>query len=282
MKNYLIITNDKKDPQYKLTNEIKGYIESKGGKADVAAKSMDAFGGSIIPTDRDIDCVLVLGGDGTMLRAAKDIVDRQIPMLGINLGTLGFLADVDKDRYKEAIDSLFEDRFFLQERMTVEATISYSDKSTKTLPAALNDIVVSKRGSSHVIRVEIYVNGQYLYAIDADGIIAATPTGSTGYSMSAGGPIIHPNASLISITPICAHTMNIRTIVVGPDDVVEFVIGQGRDDDTVHAEVFSDGGAGYGVSTGDRIKITRAGYSIRLVKTERTSFLQTLNRKMAD
>ena len=282
MKNYLIITNDKKDPQYKLTNEIKGYIESKGGKADVAAKSMDAFGGSIIPTDRDIDCVLVLGGDGTMLRAAKDIVDRQIPMLGINLGTLGFLADVDKDRYKEAIDSLFEDRFFLQERMTVEATISYSDKSTKTLPAALNDIVVSKRGSSHVIRVEIYVNGQYLYAIDADGIIAATPTGSTGYSMSAGGPIIHPSASLISITPICAHTMNIRTIVVGPDDVVEFVIGQGRDDDTVHAEVFSDGGAGYGVSTGDRIKITRAGYSIRLVKTERTSFLQTLNRKMAD
>ena len=282
MKNYLIITNDKKDPQYKLTNEIKGYIESKGGKADVAAKSMDAFGGSIIPTDRDIDCVLVLGGDGTMLRAAKDIVDRQIPMLGINLGTLGFLADVDKDRYKEAIDSLFEDRFFLQERMTVEATISYSDKSTKTLPAALNDIVVSKRGSSHVIRVEIYVNGQYLYAIDADGIIAATPTGSTGYSMSAGGPIIHPNASLISITPICAHTMNIRTIVVGPDDVVEFVIGQGRDDDTVHAEVFSDGGAGYEVSTGDRIKITRAGYSIRLVKTEQTSFLQTLNRKMAD
>ena len=281
MKNFLIITNDKKDPQYTLTHEISDYIEKKGASAKIAAKSMDGEKGSIIPENTPIDCVLVLGGDGTMLRAAKDIMDRQIPILGINLGTLGFLADVEKDRYKEAIDALIEDKFFIQERMMLKAVIEHANGENAEVNAALNDIVVTKKDLVKIIRVEIYVNGQYLYSIDADGIIASTPTGSTGYSMSAGGPIINPSASLISITPICAHTMNIRTIVVGPDDIVEFVIGKGRDEDILNAQVSSDGGAGIAVVTGDRIRITRAGYSIKLIKTEETSFLQTLNRKMS-
>ncbi|MBP5310683.1 MAG: NAD(+)/NADH kinase [Lachnospiraceae bacterium] len=281
MKNFLIITNDKKDPQYTLTHEISDYIEKKGASAKIAAKSMDGEKGSIIPENTPIDCVLVLGGDGTMLRAAKDIMDRQIPILGINLGTLGFLADVEKDRYKEAIDALIADKFFIQERMMLKAVIEHANGENAEVNAALNDIVVTKKDLVKIIRVEIYVNGQYLYSIDADGIIASTPTGSTGYSMSAGGPIINPSASLISITPICAHTMNIRTIVVGPDDIVEFVIGKGRDEDILNAQVSSDGGAGIAVVTGDRIRITRAGYSIKLIKTEETSFLQTLNRKMS-
>lgn len=281
MKNFLIITNDKKDPQYTLTHEISDYIEKKGASAKIAAKSMDGEKGSIIPENTPIDCVLVLGGDGTMLRAAKDIMDRQIPILGINLGTLGFLADVEKDRYREAIDALIADKFFIQERMMLKAVIEHANGENAEVNAALNDIVVTKKDLVKIIRVEIYVNGQYLYSIDADGIIASTPTGSTGYSMSAGGPIINPSASLISITPICAHTMNIRTIVVGPDDIVEFVIGKGRDEDILNAQVSSDGGAGIAVVTGDRIRITRAGYSIKLIKTEETSFLQTLNRKMS-
>lgn len=281
MKNFLIITNDKKDPQYALTHEISDYIEKKGASAQIAAKSMDGEKGSIIPENTPIDCVWVLGGDGTMLRAAKDIMDRQIPILGINLGTLGFLADVEKDRYKEAIDALIADKFFIQERMMLKAVIDHANGDSGEVNAALNDIVVTKKDLVKIIRVEIYVNGQYLYSIDADGIIASTPTGSTGYSMSAGGPIINPSASLISITPICAHTMNIRTIVVGPDDIVEFVIGKGRDEDILNAQVSSDGGAGIAVVTGDRIRITRAGYNIKLIKTEETSFLQTLNRKMS-
>jgi NAD+ kinase len=165
--------------------------------------------------------------------------------------------------------------------MMLKAVIDHANGQSGEVNAALNDIVVTKKDLVKIIRVEIYVNGQYLYSIDADGIIASTPTGSTGYSMSAGGPIINPSASLISITPICAHTMNIRTIVVGPDDIVEFVIGKGRDEDILNAQVSSDGGAGIAVVTGDRIRITRAGYNIKLIKTEETSFLQTLNRKMS-
>ena len=230
MKNFVIITNDRKDPQYKLTDEIIEYINSNGGNAVRAAKSMDASCVCIIP-DTQIDCVLVLGGDGTMLRAARDITDREIPMLGINLGTLGFLADVEKDRYKEAIDKLLDDKCYIQKRMTLSGEIVTAKGEKIAVPGALNDIIVTKCGSVHIINVDIYVNGQFLYSVPADGIIASTPTGSTGYSMSAGGPIIHPRASLIAITPICAHTMNSRTVVMGPDDVVEFVLGEGRDGD---------------------------------------------------
>lgn len=281
MKNFVIITNDRKDPQYKLTEEIIEYINSKGGLAQKAAKSMDASCASIIP-DQEIDCILVLGGDGTMLRAARDITDREIPMLGINLGTLGFLADVEKDRYKEAIDKLFADECYIQKRMTLAGKIVTEKGEEIAVPGALNDIIVTKSGSVHIINVDIYVNGQFLYSVPADGIIASTPTGSTGYSMSAGGPIIHPRASLIAITPICAHTMNSRTVVMGPDDVVEFVLGEGRDGDDLTAEVTSDGGAAIAVKTGDKIIITKGDYSVNLVKIHETSFLQTLNRKMSN
>lgn len=281
MKNFVIITNDRKDPQYKLTDEIIEYINSKGGNAVKAAKSMDASCVSIIP-DTEIDCILVLGGDGTMLRAARDITDREIPMLGINLGTLGFLADVEKDRYKEAVDKLLKDECYIQKRMTLAGKIVKANGAEEVVPGALNDIIVTKCGSVHMINVDIYVNGQFLYSVPADGIIASTPTGSTGYSMSAGGPIIHPRASLIAITPICAHTMNSRTVVMGPDDVVEFVLGEGRDGDDLTAEVTSDGGAAISLTTGDKIIITKGDYSVNLVKIHETSFLQTLNRKMSN
>jgi len=281
MKKFVIITNDRKDPQYKLTNEIIEYITSKGGQAKKAVKSMDGSCLSIIP-DEDIDCVLVLGGDGTMLRAARDITDREIPMLGINLGTLGFLADVEKDRYKEAVDKLLNDDCYIQDRMTLAGKILKTDGTEIEVAGALNDIIVNKQGSGHIINIDILVNGQFLYSVPADGIIASTPTGSTGYSMSAGGPIIHPRAKLIEITPICAHTMNSRTVVMGPEDVVEFVIGEGREGDDQFAEITSDGGAGIEVKTGDRIIITKGAYVVKLVKIHVTSFLQTLNRKMSN
>lgn len=281
MKNFVIITNDRKDPQYVLTEEIIAYIESKGGKASKALKSMDGTSVSIIPKE-EIDCILVLGGDGTMLRAARDITDREIPMLGINLGTLGFLADVEKDKYKEAIDRLIDDECYIQKRMTLSGTIQKTNGEVIEVPGALNDIIVTKRGTVKIINVDIYVNGQFLYSLPADGIIASTPTGSTGYSMSAGGPIINPRASLIAITPICAHVMNSRTVVMGPDDVIEFVIREGREGDELTAEVSSDGGMGIPVTTGDRIVITKGNYGVNLVKIHETSFLQTLNRKMTN
>ncbi|MCR5800276.1 MAG: NAD(+)/NADH kinase [Lachnospiraceae bacterium] len=280
MKNFLIITNDNKDPNHDLTDKIKKYIERKNGKAHIAAKAMDGNGGSIIPEDMEFDCVLVLGGDGTMLRAARDIMKRGIPMLGINLGTRGFLADVEKDSFEPAIDALFEGIYFIQKRMTVKGCIETSDGKKIELPPALNDITVTRQGSLHVMHVELYVNGQFLCNLGVDGILAATPTGSTGYNLSAGGPIVHPGANMIVITPICAHTLNARSIVVGPDETIEFVIAANRDGEHTNAEASSDGNKPCIMKTGDKIKIVRSEDTVSLIKLDQRSFLQTLNYKM--
>jgi len=280
MNSFLIITNDNKDPNHDLTDKIKRYIEHKNGKAHIAAKAMDGNGGSIIPEDMEFDCVLVLGGDGTMLRAARDIMKRGIPMLGINLGTRGFLADVEKDSFEPAIDALFEGRYFIQKRMTVKGCIETSYGTKIELPPALNDITITRQGSLHVMYVELYVNGQFLCNLGADGILAATPTGSTGYNLSAGGPIVHPGANMILITPICAHTLNARSIVVGPDETIEFVIAANRDGEHTNAEASSDGNKPYIMKTGDKITIDRSEDTVSLIKLDQRSFLQTLNYKM--
>lgn len=277
MKNFLIIANEDKDKGLEVAGGLVSYIESKGCKASIAAKK-ESGDGNIIP-DEDIDFILVLGGDGTILRAARDTMHRDIPMLGVNLGTLGFLADVDQSNAKEAIDKLIAGDYFLQKRITIQGNITTKDKEEKLTPA-LNEISITRQGSLRIIKVKIYVNGQYLYSVDADGVIAATPTGSTGYSMSAGGPIIKPGTHALVLTPICPHTMNMRPIVVDADDVVEFVIDSGKAGSCITAEVQSDGNDRRVMSTGDKITVTKGQHTINLIKLEETSFLQTLNHKM--
>jgi len=280
MKKFLIITNDAKDPKHELTDTIKKYIEQHEGKAIIASKSMDGKSGCIVPSDEDIECALVLGGDGTMLRAARDLCGMDIPLLGINLGTLGFLSDVEKERFADAIDRLMAGDFFVQERMMVYGEMETAEGKIELTPA-LNDITITRCGSMHVINIAVYVNDQFLYNVGADGIIASTPTGSTGYSLSAGGPIILPTASLIAMTPICAHTVNARSIVVGPEDKIKFVIGEGADGNELYAETYCDGNKAGIVKTGDKITVTKAPFITKVIKLNKRSFLQTLNRKMS-
>jgi len=281
MKTFLIITNDVKDPHHELTDAIKQYIEKQECKAIIAQKSMDANGGVIIPEDEQIDFALVLGGDGTILRAARDVCGKNIPMLGINLGTLGFLSDVEKERFADAVDRLIDGEYFVQDRMMLQGIIETVEGNQIELQPALNDITITRQGSLHVIHIGVYVNGQFLYNVGADGIIAATPTGSTGYSLSAGGPIVLPTANLIVMTPICAHSINDKSIVVGPEDTITFVIGQGADGNELYVEANSDGNKASVVKTGDKIIISKAPFTTKLIKLNQKSFLQTLNRKMS-
>lgn len=280
MKKILIIANDSKDPNHEWTKVVKEYIEKRGGVAVVAGENSGGSGKKLIPADADVECALVLGGDGTMLRAARDFGETGIPMLGINLGTLGFLADVEKERFADAIDRILEDDFIVQERMLVSGVIQKADGSRIELTPALNDITITRQGSLHVIHVEVYVNGQYLCKLGADGVIASTPTGSTGYNLSAGGPIINPTAQLIVMTPICAHTMNARSIVVGPDETIEFVIASNRHGDEISAEASSDGSKAIVIRTGDKVTVTKAPYNVKLLRLNTKSFVQILNRKM--
>ena len=235
---------------------------------------------ALIP--EDTQCLLVLGGDGTLLQAARDVVHREIPMLGINLGTLGFLAEIDKTSIYTALDKLFADDYEIEERMMLTGTVWRGDKITGQ-DVALNDIVISRVGPPlRVIGFNNYVNDGYLNSYNADGIIIATPTGSTGYSLSCGGPIISPNAAMTVMTPIAPHTLNTRSIIFPEDDVITVELGEGRRQIQENGLASFDGDVEVPMSTGDRIVIKKASVSVKILKLNHLSFVEVLRQKMSN
>lgn len=146
----------------------------------------------------DVDCIIVLGGDGTLIQAARDLNERNIPLLGVNIGTLGYLTDTDMNNVYDTLNNLIDDKYEVDTRMMLDGKI-YRDDKVIYEDVALNDVVLSRRGILRVIDFDIYVNGEYLNSFAADGVIVSTATGSTAYSLSAGGPIVQPNARLIMI-----------------------------------------------------------------------------------
>lgn len=278
MKRFLIVTNKVKDSDFELTKRIVTYIESRGGTCEKAVRNYDGQDDSIADY-KNIECVIVLGGDGTILQVAREISGSGLPILGVNAGTLGFLAETDPDNVEISIDRMMSGDYEVSERMMLNAVIK-GDEGTKQMSPALNDIVIARNGALQIINLSVYVNGEFLYRFNADGIIVATPTGSTGYNMSAGGPIVEPEANMILLTPICAHTLNSRSIILSADDTVEVVIGNGRDGNTFSVEANSDGNDACKMVTGDRIIITRSEDTASIVRLNKVSFLQTLNKKL--
>ena len=232
---------------------------------------------SLIPDD--VDCILVIGGDGTIIQAAGDVVGKNIPLLGINMGTLGYLAEVDKKNIFSALDCLLKGEYEIEERMMLEGVV-YRNGEEIYRGVALNDIVMNRTGNLRVIPFDIFVNGQLLNSYKADGIIVSTPTGSTGYSLSAGGPIISPNARLMELTPICPHTLNKRSIILDPDDMVEIRISKKQMEKPVMEAVTFDGDRTIQAGERDCIQITRAKQSTKMIKLSRVSFFETLQKKM--
>ncbi len=280
MKHFLIITNTTKDPELTFTNEVCEYIRSKSHKATLLLHEEKETGWeSEIP--QDADAILVLGGDGTLLKAARDTAQSNIPLLGINIGTLGFLAEVEKDEYKQSIDALIEGQYFIGERMMLDAWV-YRDGEVICEMRALNDVVVNRFGSLMVVPFEIGVNGHPLNQYQADGVIVSTPTGSTGYNMSAGGPIVEPGAQILVITPICPHTLNARSIVLPAEESIEIVIGNNPSGREYLAEVNYDANPACQLKTGDQIKIKRSNQKIRLIHINKVSFIKTLHKKMSE
>ena len=262
MDKFYIITNRDKDQNLRFTEEIVQYLKEHGKKCQVQQAERRVEGEyhytdpALIP--EDTQCILVLGGDGTLLQAARDVVHREIPMLGINLGTLGFLAEIDKTSIYTALDKLFADDYEIEERMMLTGTVWRGDKIIGQ-DVALNDIVISRVGPPlRVVGFNNYVNDGYLNSYNADGIIIATPTGSTGYSLSCGGPIIAPNAAMTVMTPIAPHTLNNRSLIFPEDDVITVEIGEGRRQIQENGLASFDGDVEVPMSTGDRIVIKKA------------------------
>lgn len=283
MKHFYVISNKLKDPSYNYANRIKGYIESRNGicvcqqlekKSDEAQYNYSDA--SLIP--KETECVVVLGGDGTLLQAARDINETNLPILGVNIGTLGFLTDTDMSSVETAIDTIMEDNHEIDCRMMLSGTI-YRDDRVICEDVALNDIVINRSGKLRVIEFDIAVNGNYLCSYSADGVIVSTATGSTAYSLSAGGPIIQPNAELIMITPVCPHTLNKRSLIFGANDEIVITMGICKNNREERIATF-DGEESCELFTGDRIVIKRSNKVSRLIKTNKDSFLQRVSEKM--
>lgn len=274
MKKFYIITNASKDENFQTTMRVKQYLEMQGKICILGERNTE---GHLVNMDQitNMDGVIVLGGDGTLIQAARELRNYTVPLLGVNLGTLGYLTELEVHHIENGMDVLLEQHPMIEERMMLKGILNNEIEDI-----ALNDIVVTRLGELRIIHVNVYVNGELLNSYQADGIIVSTPTGSTGYNISAGGPIVEPTASMIVLTPICSHALNTSSIVLSAEDEITIEIGRGRNDSIERAGISFDGTKMIQVETGDSITIQKADSITKLIKLSKVSFLDTLRKKM--
>jgi len=280
---FYIITNHHKDEELVITNTIKDYLESNGKQCIIQEneeEKSDKYiftNADLIPDD--VECIMVLGGDGTLIQAARDVAAKGIPLLGVNLGTLGYLAEIEKQNIFPALDKLMKDEYVIEKRLMLKGEV-YKNEKTVLKNRALNDIVINREGSLRIVDYDIYVNGEFLVSYSADGIIISTPTGSTGYNLSAGGPIVDPKADILTVTPICSHNLNSKSIVLSASEKVVVKIGPGRKTEHETAVATFDGDTRINMVTGDYIEITKSTKRTQIIKLSKISFLEALRNKM--
>lgn len=274
MDRFFIVTNDGKDIDHAITNKVKGLLETAGKTCILCQKDehKNIVKGSI---PEEIDCAIVIGGDGSLIEVARLLRKEDSPILGINMGTLGYLTEIEVNRIDEAIGQILEGNYILEKRMMLQGI--FEDGSHKV---SLNDIVLSRKGALRIIHFQLYVNGELLNSYEADGVIISTPTGSTAYNLSAGGPIVEPTASLIVVTPICSHALNASSIVLPAEDEIVIEIGMGRHGSEEEVYVTFDGADTVALRTGDKVMVQKSDASTTIMKLSKVSFLETLRRKM--
>lgn len=272
MNKYLIYANPEKDIDLKLSMELKDYICGKSADAYIV---VDDFAKALPKDDySEVKAVIVLGGDGTMLRAAHFVGEYGTPLMGINMGTLGFLTEVDIAHARKAIDRLEAGDYEIEERMMCSGEVAGNVHN------ALNDIVITRTGFLRVIGLSIYVNGKFMDTYAADGIIVSTPTGSTGYNLSAGGPIVSPKSKAIVVTPISPHSLTAKSVVFDAEDVIEIEIVRQRKTQETEAIVSFDGGENIELSAGDIVKVSVSGLKTNFIKMYDVNFYSVLRDKI--
>ncbi len=224
--------------------------------------------------DDSIDCVISLGGDGTLLDTVTLVQDKGIPVLGINYGRLGFLANIGKEDLHIAIKALAERTYVTDNRTLIhlDADIPIFDN----VPYALNEFTLQKKDSSSMIKIHTYLNGEFLNTYWADGLIVATPTGSTGYSLSCNGPIVFPDSGSLVITPVAPHNLNIRPIVVPDDNIISFEV-EGRTD----SFICTLDSRRVVVPKESQLAVKKEKFGINLIRLNENNFLQTLRNKLS-
>ena len=284
MNKFYVIANSQKDMDFAMADKISEYIIAKGGtcvcqKRDIGKEGIkyNSAVASLIP--EGTECVIVLGGDGTLIQAARDLSSINVPVFGINIGTLGYLTEIDMEQAFPAIDRIMADEYNIDTRMILRGRVYRGDDKLYS-DIALNDIVINRMGSLKIINFDIFVNGEYLITYPADGLIVSTPTGSTAYNLSAGGPIVRPQTDCIVMTPVCPHVLNKSSVIFGGEDVLEVRMTQSRSG--VEERVVTFDGTDYiNLVSGDRIVISRSDTRASLIRIGKHNFLQILRNKLS-
>lgn len=273
-----ILPNTRKDNNFTATKKLVAFLEGKGCQPLVSESVAKHAGLSNYAIREDVifresEFLITLGGDGTILSAGKRAAKFNTPLLGINLGHLGFLTDCGKEEMERTVENVLNGNYKLEKRMMLKAEIN-SAKDGKKKVVALNEVSIS-RGS--MVDVRVYVNGEFIDDFFGDGIIVATPTGSTAYNLAAGGPIIKSDANMVAITPICPHMLHARSIVVGADDEVMLKVKR-YTRQRLYAVI--DGQNVCNLETEDQIVISRAKHHTSIIKTGDLGFYDVLREKM--
>jgi NAD+ kinase len=223
---------------------------------------------------RRADLAIVIGGDGTMLNIARTLAPHDVALVGISQGRLGFLTDISIENMNGTIGAILDGKFVAEKRMLLEGRVhGRGHKADRAL--AFNDVVVSKGARGNLIELEVRIDGEFMYNQRSDGLIVATPTGSTAYAMSAGGPIVHPALSVMALVPVSPHTLSNRPIVVSSDSVVDIVIRHAAD-----ARVHFDSHTHFDAREGDRVTVRRYSHAIRLLHPAKHSYYKMLREKL--
>ncbi len=273
MKSFYIVGNSDKSGVEKVAESMMKLIKKKGGDSILNLGYLEI---SKIPGN--IDCIITLGGDGTLIRVARDISYLNIPLIGVNLGHLGYLTSLGSEGgIEDMVDKLLADEYSIENRMMIDAYVKRSGAASK-VHQALNEVVIAGNTCSKFIRCRVYVNKELLNEYCADGIIVATPTGSTAYNLSAGGPIVEPGARMFIITAICPHALNQRSIVLAPESNIEIEITKEN-----KQEVFAvfDGDMQKGLGYKSRLIIKESDTRTKLIKLKGGTFLDNLRTKMS-
>ena len=222
------------------------------------------------------DLAIVVGGDGTLLNAARALAQYGIPLAGVNLGRLGFLADISPEGMIERMEEILHGHYLLEERCLISSTIERNGQKIST-SSAFNDAVVHKWNMARMIEFETYINGQFVHSQRSDGMIVATPTGSTAYALSGGGPILHPTLNALALVPICPHTLSNRPIVVNSDSQITIIMVECNRD---RAQLTCDGQINFGLLEGDQIHIHKQALPVRLIHPADHDHYQILRAKL--
>ena len=280
IKKIMIVPNSAKDNNFEYLREVIDIID---GRAEIYINDVFAQYGieNVIFAEKKIiyskvDLILVLGGDGTLLSAANDAAFYEIPVLGVNLGRLGFLAEVERSNVKNCLNKLFAGDFIIEDRMMLSACV-VRENEKKVEFDALNDIVVTKGVNATLMDFNINICGEFVDDYKSDGVILSTPTGSTAYSLSAGGPLVSPDLEVILITPICPHKLYSRALVVSADDTIEI---KTTADEIFSAAIMADGQKKSDIKDGDILRVKRSERVTKLVRLTEKGFYGKLRQKL--